>query len=76
MILILQLWLKLSPETCVDQLAPLGCAVLTGWGAAESVAKVTQDDKVKIHSIQILFLFVRFYTYLQMICDIKIQLQL
>ncbi|XP_023326636.1 alcohol dehydrogenase class-3 [Eurytemora carolleeae] len=39
---------KLSPETCVDQLAPLGCAVLTGWGAAESVAKVTKEDKVAI----------------------------
>ena len=31
---------KLPPNSPLDVLSPIGCAVLTGWGAARAVADV------------------------------------
>jgi len=39
---------KVDPSTQLDKLAPLGCAVTTGWGAAEAVANVKQGDDVAV----------------------------
>ena len=39
---------QVAPSTDLARLAPLGCAVTTGWGAAEAVAKVAAGDHVAV----------------------------
>jgi len=42
---------KVSDKTPLDKVSPVGCAVLTGWGAAEAVGKVGEGSTVVVFGV-------------------------